>query len=97
LNPCPLIHQQGIICGVAFDLSSLRRIASYASIVAPRRLASDVLLVIRNFMKRESRLNPGMRRWIRIDPLSLCFLSDCARIAFVFSWTHLKDRVRRLE
>jgi len=44
----PLIHQQGIICGVAFDRSSLRRIAPYASVVAPRRLASNILLVIRN-------------------------------------------------
>ena len=35
----PLIHHQGIICGVAFDRSSLRRIAPYASVVAPRRLA----------------------------------------------------------
>jgi len=38
-----LIHHQGIICGVAFARSSLRRIASYASVVAPRRLASDAL------------------------------------------------------
>jgi len=44
----PLIHHQGIICGVAFDRSSLRRIAPYASVVAPRRLASNTLLVIRN-------------------------------------------------
>jgi len=43
-----LIHHQGIICGVAFDRSSLRRIAPYASVVAPRRLASNALLVIRN-------------------------------------------------
>jgi len=43
-----LIHHQGIICGVAFDRSSLRRIAPYASVVAPRRLASNTLLVIRN-------------------------------------------------
>jgi len=40
-----LIHQQGIICGVAFDRFSLRRIAPYASVVAPRRLASNTLLV----------------------------------------------------
>ncbi len=46
-NPA-LIHHQGIICGVAFDRSSLRRIAPYASVVAPRRLASNTLLVIRN-------------------------------------------------
>jgi len=38
-------HHQGIICGVAFDRSSLRRIAPYASVVAPRRLASNALLV----------------------------------------------------
>jgi hypothetical protein len=43
-----LIHQQNIICGVAFDRSSLRRIAPYGSVVAPRRLASNTLLVIRN-------------------------------------------------
>jgi hypothetical protein len=36
-----LIHHQGIICGVAFDRSSLRRIAPYASVVAPRGLASN--------------------------------------------------------
>ena len=47
-------HPQGIICGVAFARSSLRRIASYASVVAPRRLASDALLVIRNCSKRAS-------------------------------------------
>jgi hypothetical protein len=46
-----LIHHQGIICGVAFDRSSLRRITPYASVVAPRRLASNTLLVIRNFPK----------------------------------------------
>jgi len=40
-------HQQDIICGVAFALSSLRRIVAYASVVAPRRLASNALLVIR--------------------------------------------------
>jgi hypothetical protein len=44
----PLIHHQGIICGVAFDRSSLRRIAPYASVVTPRRLASNTLLMIRN-------------------------------------------------
>jgi len=43
-----LIHHQSTICGVAFDRSSLRRIAPYASVVAPRRLASNTLLVIRN-------------------------------------------------
>jgi hypothetical protein len=46
-----LIHHQGIICGVAFDRSSLRRIAPYASVVAPRRLASNTLLVISNLPK----------------------------------------------
>jgi hypothetical protein len=43
-----LIPHQGIICGVTFDPSSLRRIAPYASVVVPRRLASHTLLVIRN-------------------------------------------------
>jgi hypothetical protein len=42
-----LIRHQGIICGVAFDRSSLRRISPYASVVTPRRLASNALLVIR--------------------------------------------------
>jgi hypothetical protein len=42
-----LIDHQGIICGVAFGRSSLRRIAPYASVVAPRRLASNTFLVIR--------------------------------------------------
>jgi hypothetical protein len=46
-----LIHHQGIICGVAFDRSFLRRIALHASVVTPRRLASNTLLVIRNFPK----------------------------------------------
>jgi hypothetical protein len=50
-----LIHHQGIICGVAFVRSSLRRIGQYASVVAPRRLASNALLVIRNPSKCESR------------------------------------------
>jgi hypothetical protein len=44
----PLINHQGIICCVAFDRSSLRRITAYASVVAPRRLTSNTLLVIRN-------------------------------------------------
>jgi hypothetical protein len=43
-----LIHHQGIICGVAFDRSSLRRIAPYGSVVTPWRFASNTLLVIRN-------------------------------------------------
>jgi len=49
-NDCSfaLIHHQGIICGVAFDRSSLRGIGAYASVVAPRRLASNTLLVIRS-------------------------------------------------
>jgi hypothetical protein len=42
-----LIHHQGIICSVAFDRFSLRRISPYASVVAPRCLASDTFLVIR--------------------------------------------------
>jgi hypothetical protein len=45
------MHHQGIICGVAFDRFSLRRIAPYASVVSPRRLASNTLLVIRNLEK----------------------------------------------
>jgi hypothetical protein len=52
-----LIPHQGILCGVAFPpegYSSLRRIAPYASVVAPRRLASDALLVIRNCPKSAS-------------------------------------------
>jgi hypothetical protein len=48
LNSPSLIHRQNIICGVAFDRSSLRRIASYASVVAPRPLTSDVLPVIKH-------------------------------------------------
>jgi hypothetical protein len=31
-----LIHHQGIICGVVFARSSLRRIATYASVVTER-------------------------------------------------------------
>jgi hypothetical protein len=46
-----LIHHQGIICRVAFDRSSLRRIAPYASLVAPQRLASNTLLVIRDTLE----------------------------------------------
>jgi hypothetical protein len=42
-----LINQQDIICCVAFARSSLRRIGSYVSVVAPRRLASNAFLVIR--------------------------------------------------
>jgi hypothetical protein len=41
-------HQEGIISGVAFARSSLRRINPYASVVAPRRLASNAFLVISN-------------------------------------------------
>jgi hypothetical protein len=51
-----LIHHQGIICGVAFVRSSLRRMVQYASLVAPRRLASDAFLVIRNPPKSSSLL-----------------------------------------
>jgi hypothetical protein len=40
-------HQHGIICGVAFKRSALRRIAAYGSALAPRRLASNTLLAIR--------------------------------------------------
>jgi len=43
-----LIRYQGIICGVSFGRSSLRRIDPYASVVAPRRLASDTFLAVRN-------------------------------------------------
>jgi len=49
--PAPLMRHQGIICCVAFDRSSLRRIAPYASVVAPRRLTSNTLLAIRNGTK----------------------------------------------
>jgi hypothetical protein len=45
------MHHQGIICGVAFDRSSLQRIAPYASVVTPWRLASKPLLVIRNISR----------------------------------------------
>ena len=34
--PLALIHHQGIICGVAFVRSSLRRMTKYASFAAPR-------------------------------------------------------------
>jgi hypothetical protein len=47
-NYSPPDQQQGIICCVAFDRSSLRRIAPYASLVTPRRLASNALLLIRS-------------------------------------------------
>jgi hypothetical protein len=40
-----LIHHQAIICCVAVVRSSLRRINPYASVVAPRRLTSEGLLV----------------------------------------------------
>jgi len=46
-----LMHHQDIICWVACVRSSLRRIGRYASVVAPWRLASDALLVIRNVPK----------------------------------------------
>jgi len=49
----------GIICGVAFARSSLRRIGPYASVVTPRRLASDALLVIRSPSKPPSELCCG--------------------------------------
>jgi hypothetical protein len=68
-----LIDHQGIICGVAFDRSSLRRIGSYASLVAPRRLASNTLLVIRisaslgDFLFRAQR-----RMWILDRAVSKC-------------------------
>jgi len=50
-NTAALIHHQDIICCVAFVRSSLRRIAPYASVVSPWRLASDALLVIRDVPK----------------------------------------------
>ena len=40
-------QHQGIICCVAIDRSSLQRIAPYASVVTPRRLTSNTLLLIR--------------------------------------------------
>jgi hypothetical protein len=57
-------HYQSIICGVAFARSSLRRIASYASVVAPRRLASDALPVIRNRPEAIETINCSR---IRVD------------------------------
>jgi len=48
---CTSDHHKGIICGVAFDRSSLRRITPYASVVAPRRLASNTFLAIRQHRK----------------------------------------------
>jgi hypothetical protein len=43
------MHHQGIIPASAG--TGLQRIAPYASVVAPRRLASNTLLVIRNSSK----------------------------------------------
>ena len=51
ITDASLIHHQDIICCVACVRSSLRRIGPYASVVAPWRLASDALLVIRNVPK----------------------------------------------
>jgi hypothetical protein len=54
--------------GVAFARSSLRRIASYASVVAPRRLASDAFLVIRDVVKPTASTDEiQIRRWIRVS------------------------------
>jgi hypothetical protein len=58
-NKWPPDHHQGIICGVAFARSSLRRIDPYASVVAPRRLASDALLLISNCSKPTSDEDSG--------------------------------------
>ena len=58
-----LIHHQGIVCGVAFDLSSLRRISRYASVVAPRRLTSDTFLVIRNPLLASNFGEDNRIRW----------------------------------
>jgi len=60
-----LIHHQIIIWCVAFDRSSLRRIAPYASVVAPRRLTADAMLVIRNISKAsDSHKELRIGRWI---------------------------------
>jgi hypothetical protein len=48
VNREPPELQQGIICCVAFDRSSLRSIVATASVAAPRRLVSNTLLKIRN-------------------------------------------------
>ena len=80
-----LIHHQGIICCVAFDRSSLRRIAhtpqlsllpqksAGSSIVA---LASNTLLVIRD-MHKPPDLNEHtqIRRWILVPFASGFFTS----------------------
>ena len=47
-HPC---FRRDRFCYVAFDRSSLRRIAPYASVVSPRRLTSNTLLVIRIAIK----------------------------------------------
>jgi hypothetical protein len=79
-----LIPHQGIICGVAFPRSSLRRIASYASVVAPRRLASDAWLVIRNRPKPHDTIyRLEIRRWIWVPYALLtrtnypCYFFNC--------------------
>jgi hypothetical protein len=75
-----LIHHQGIICGVAFDRSSLRRIAPYASVVAPRRLTSNTLLVIRNTHNLLSvlipKLNGGFGEGATVGEHPVLFLID---------------------
>jgi hypothetical protein len=82
LDRSSLIHHQGIICGVAFARSSLRRIARYASVVAPRCLASDALLVIRNFSKPSSRLHSGN---LTVDLGSCSSSATCTRACSRFS------------
>jgi hypothetical protein len=64
-------RQQGIICCVAFGRSSLRRIIPpFGSFVAPQRLASNILLVIRSFAKSSGETrNAKIGWWISIFPL----------------------------
>ena len=71
------MHHQGIICGVAFDRFSLRRIAPYASVVAPRRLASNTLLAIRNLEKADDFSND-----IRIYASLGCMERSCVSEKF---------------
>jgi hypothetical protein len=41
-------HHKGVICCVAFDRSFPAAYYSYASVVAPRRLASNAFMMVRN-------------------------------------------------
>jgi hypothetical protein len=65
----PLIHQQGIICCVAFDRSTLRRILHTPQASLPQRLASDTLLAPRVSPKSiDFHTNTEIRRWIWQPP-----------------------------